>query len=124
MSDAPPSAPPPSPDQIDYYGTGLALLRDYGGDAVQLAAAILQNALSVLLRESMARVILGTETRRSPKRLALEAIAAFETAGGTFAMLRNAMSPAQREGFEQALRTHAGDMLAQAQQKPDEPTST
>lgn len=99
------------PDAIDWYATGLACLRDHGIDAIDMAAAILQNALGEVLRRAPERRILSKETTRSPRKLALQAIGAFETAGGLFQIVLRKLAPEERAAFDQALRARGLEML-------------
>ena len=130
MDNVQPTAPQPAtptqpdPEDIDWYATGVRFLAEQGNHAVDFAAAILQNALTVLLRESIPRVILNAETKKSPRRLALQALGAFETAGGIYTAMRAAMPPEKQEAFDKALREHARDYIAAATKKPPAPSST
>jgi hypothetical protein len=102
----------PAP-QVDWYGTGLRVMVDHGENAVDIAAAILQNALAEMFERSMERRILSQETSKSPKKLALQAVGAFETAGGLYQVLLKKLSDAERAEFDEALRNRAQRMLSE-----------
>ena len=87
------------------------MLRDYGESAVDAAAAVLQNALSELLRVAPETRVLSKETTHSPRKLALEAVAAFETAGGTYQIVLHKLTPEQRAAFGEALKDRGERLL-------------
>lgn len=104
-------------EQIDWQATGLALLRDRGEHAVELAAAILHHALQELLREVKPKIILRQELPKSPRKLVLQAIAAFEVCGGLTQLVRRKLTDAERLRYNNALRTSAKAMLEAAGKK-------